>query len=677
MADYAVMPIADYEDACDAIREKTGSTELILSGDMAHKIQEISAAVPAICYNQANPAAEAFLQEVVYDPLDYSNSQIDIYVGLDGNYDKSRPFGVSVDVPEGTLVITDRYSRRSVEKDVLQETVILYNIIPGEQGADYSVVSGNEIKRSGRLIPSGQLRMINCQTSNVRDLGGWLCDGGKVKYGKLFRGGEFNADDVEIFFDQLSIRHELNLRGKTEAEEHYAQETAAGRATMRDFVRVTIPENYVWYTIADTYKAAWRDILRCVFDCAKHNEPLYFHCSAGADRTGTVACIIEAILGVSQSDVDKEYELTNFSSGVDGDSHARRRNESEWSNLIKAITNLPTGSTFRDKVLNWVATLGFTAEDINAFRKSMIDGTPDNITVEVDTYTVTNTLNNASSSNDATTAVQYQTYEADIKPNEGYIIDSVKVMMGGKDVTNTVWDGSETLLRYAITKNLTNCVISSTAGTAINAGYAYTATLVANSGYTMEGSSVSVKMGGVDVTNCYADGEIFIQEVTGDIVITASAASAIPVDPFEFTADNWESSDGLGLAFANGEMQIEAQNVNGVGRRVFCLTRVPRREGTYTMTITANNQQVSNNVNSLFRVFDRNGVELTDKSHWVPNHGYVYNTVYNCFLMNSSYATFTFTLSADVAEFQFGLIPGSLISSGNSVTVNEIELIEP
>ena len=41
MVIYAVMPRADYLDACDAIREKTGSTDVIKSGDMGTQIRAI------------------------------------------------------------------------------------------------------------------------------------------------------------------------------------------------------------------------------------------------------------------------------------------------------------------------------------------------------------------------------------------------------------------------------------------------------------------------------------------------------------------------------------------------------------------------------------------------------------------------------------------------------------
>lgn len=42
MADYAVMPKADYLDACNAIREKTSGTDVIKSGEMGAKIRAIS-----------------------------------------------------------------------------------------------------------------------------------------------------------------------------------------------------------------------------------------------------------------------------------------------------------------------------------------------------------------------------------------------------------------------------------------------------------------------------------------------------------------------------------------------------------------------------------------------------------------------------------------------------------
>ena len=44
---------------------------------------------------------------------------------------------------------------------------------------------------------------------------------------------------------------------------------------------------------------------------------------------------------------------------------------------INQINALADGSTFRDKVLHWVVSMGITVDEINAFRKAVIDGNPD------------------------------------------------------------------------------------------------------------------------------------------------------------------------------------------------------------------------------------------------------------------------------------------------------------
>lgn len=450
-------------------------------------------------YSQTNDIVASFVNDVVYDPSDYGTSQIADYAGQATSYEKAKPLGVTINAPAGVLTVADRQSGIATEQQVGEGTITLYNLIPGEGGAVYSILSDGEVVQSGRLKPTGQVRMIHCATSNVRDLGGWACDGGTVKYGKLFRGGEFKTEDADIFFRQLGIRHELNLRGIEEAELYYERYLTESDIIMRDVIRSTIPEQYVWYSIADT--ETWREIMRCIFDCAKYNEPVFFHCSAGADRTGTVACIIEAILGMSQSDIDKDYELTCFHTGVDTDSNARRRNEGEWKGLINSINALEKGDTFRDKVINWVAQLGFTADDINTFRKAMIDGVPADITLAVDTFTVTNTLANARTSNSAAKATE---------------------------------------------------------------GQSYSAVITAKEGYTLEGAAITVTMGGVDITaSAYANGAVTIPKVSGDIVITVSAVE-IPKETVGITWLNGKNCGytvGSECAVSDGESYITTEEI--------------------------------------------------------------------------------------------------------------------
>lgn len=83
---------------------------------------------------------------------------------------------------------------------------------------------------------------------------------------------------------------------------------------------------------------------------------------------------------------------------------------------------------------------------------------------------------------------------------------------------------------YTITNTLTNCTSNNNSTTAmINSSYS--ATITASSGYTLTGATVSVTMGGNDITStAYSNGVITIASVTGNLVINVSAVSN--ADPF-------------------------------------------------------------------------------------------------------------------------------------------------
>lgn len=367
--------------------------------------------------------------------------------------------------------------------------------------------------RYGTVKPLDQVRCINTiQAPNVRDIGGWACDGGTVKYGLLYRGGEPSAADRAVLVEELGVRHDLNLRGASEATWDVSP--------LGDDVYFTKADAYNWYTAK--VNDAWRVNLRCVFDAVTHGEPVFFHCAAGADRTGTLACVLEGLLGVSQSDIDKDYELTCFYSGAGTDNQARRRNEAEWTGLINDI-NAYDGDTFRDKCATFAAQLGFTASEINAYRRAMIDGEPEEVTPSIATYDVSNTLTNVATTNDAATATEYQPYETEISTPFGYAIESVKVMMGGKDVTAQVFSGTTTNLRRAVKVTATNCTVNGKK--AVIDGQDFVATVTAYFGCGID--DVMITMGGVDVSTFYSDGKIAIPNVTGDIEIVVTAVKSV------------------------------------------------------------------------------------------------------------------------------------------------------
>lgn len=448
-------------------------------------VQVEASGAEAIEWHQCPEAVRNYLSSVTYDPSDYSTSQIANYAPATAVVSNYKPIGQTVG------------------------GVTRYNEVPNVLTP---FASGG---KAGTLKPLDALRWIRTSAGatawNVRDLGGWPCDGGTVQYGLLIRGGQLAADDRAVLVGDLGIQHDLDLRGR-EGGGADDEPDMTGSPLGSD-VWYTRTQQYAWYAL--TPVATWQAYLRCVIDAVTHREPVYFHCTAGADRTGTLACVLEGLLGMSQSDIDKDYELTTFYSGSGSDATARRRNESDWKGLINAI-NAVSGGTFRDKCVHFaVGTCGMSMADINAYRAAMTNGTPETLHWY---QTITKNLTGCTISNAASQVDYGEAYTATITPESGKTITSVVVKMGGADITATAYTansgainiakvtGAVTItaaasapsVTYTITRNLTNCASSNTADT-IAEGAAYTTTLSPTGTYKKLGA-ITVTMGGTDIS---------------------------------------------------------------------------------------------------------------------------------------------------------------------------------
>lgn len=105
---------------------------------------------------------------------------------------------------------------------------------------------------------------------------------------------------------------------------------------------------------------------------------------------------------------------------------------------------------------------------------------------------------------------------------------------------------------YRSITNLLTHVTSSNAAVSVEDGAAYTATLTAESGYTM--GTVVVKMGGTDITSTAytaSSGVVSIAEVTGDVTITAAAVKIVTYTNLVPTAVD---SSGASSPYTDGQM---------------------------------------------------------------------------------------------------------------------------
>ena len=111
------------------------------------------------------------------------------------------------------------------------------------------------------------------------------------------------------------------------------------------------------------------------------------------------------------------------------------------------------------------------------------------------------------------------------------------------------------LLNYNVVNTLSNCSTDNDAST-VQENRSYTANITAGSGWTLEGASVLITMGGVDITStAYSSGTISIASVTGDLAITISAvASGSPIYGVSWTNDTTttmtRTDDSVGKTFA-------------------------------------------------------------------------------------------------------------------------------
>lgn len=464
-----------YEEAsvqaiANAIRAKNGEKTTYKIGDMAAAIAAISGSPivdnsleNTVQYRQMNATAAAFIANVDYteNAGDYSVTKVTPYYSATTAYSKEEPDGLKIKVPANTALTVAQGGKTRSES--VSGAGVIYNMEPLKAGT--FAFGGKTYK----IVPEGGVRMIYTPSVwNVRDLGGWACTGGRVKYGKIFRGGHFGsitATDKATIVDWLGIKADIDLRNNSET----GGVTTSPLGSSVEYYHQSL-DYYANAVNTSAASARTVSVLKKVMTCVAANKPCYFHCMSGADRTGTIAYLLLSLLGVSQSDKDKDYELTAFSDETDGkrfrNSNYNVTNGNGWYPLIKYFRDNYTGENDNEKVVAWAVANGITTAEINAFRAAMISGDVGEVVVPPQEYTVTNTLTGCTSSNTATTVTE---------------------------------------------------------------GDRYYATIAASSGYVMTGATVQIKMGGTDVTALYyADGVISIPDVSGNLAITITAAVYVP-----------------------------------------------------------------------------------------------------------------------------------------------------
>ena len=206
--------------------------------------------------------------------------------------------------------------------------------------------------------------------SNVRDIGGYINeDGLRIKQGMVYRSAKLdNVTDLGMYtlLYIMGINTDLDLRAEKDATRPLGEGVGYVNAACPWY---STGENGIW--ASDTTKAEFAKAIK-VF-AYEENYPIIFHCALGRDRTGTLALVLEGLLGLDVNTLLMEYELSAFSSqGTLGStSYAGLR-----ANILATynyIDNNYSGERFSDKVESFLLEIGVTQTEIDSIRAIMLE----------------------------------------------------------------------------------------------------------------------------------------------------------------------------------------------------------------------------------------------------------------------------------------------------------------
>ena len=199
----------------------------------------------------------------------------------------------------GTLCSTDVYLLKANATYYFRITIELSNgVVTGTHGSFKTADTPRILSIDG--VP------------NVRDIGGWKTEDGMViGQGILYRGGEMDGavkedymitqTGIDHMLHILKVRTELDLRDPSVAS---GKVGALGEVAKR--VSIHTPSYSSAFT--ESGKAA----IGRVFETLANEDvyPVYLHDTHGMDQTGTVCYILEALLGVNEDDLMRDYRIS-------------------------------------------------------------------------------------------------------------------------------------------------------------------------------------------------------------------------------------------------------------------------------------------------------------------------------------------------------------------------------
>ena len=206
--------------------------------------------------------------------------------------------------------------------------------------------------------------------SNVRDAGGWKTADGKkrVKMGMVYRGGEFDqrsslTDETKKYLlETMGIRVDLDLRGPSEWNDVEGYYSPLGKEVDWQNFRIGGYDGI----FNDHNKQLFRDMFKML--SKRESYPVYIHCLAGADRTGTTLVALKSVLGVGDGDLCADYEFTSFSKYGE-----RRIGGGAFVKMRQCLEEYGAGAPISVQFTNYLKSAGVTEEELQSIRDILLE----------------------------------------------------------------------------------------------------------------------------------------------------------------------------------------------------------------------------------------------------------------------------------------------------------------
>ncbi|MBQ6789106.1 MAG: tyrosine-protein phosphatase [Clostridia bacterium] len=216
-------------------------------------------------------------------------------------------------VPEeriGSIATLSDIFTDATEPDVY--CVLADNLLSGTRYY-WRVTAGEECLTSSFSTVRGEMRFIRAGVvKNLRDMGGRINENGQaIRQGLVYRGGEADPfagekyacdEGRRIMLRDLAIKSDVDLRYESEKN----TVSPIGESVSYNF----LPIHAYGGTLNDEGRASVRRVIEFIAD--EKNYPVFYHCVAGADRTGTIGMYLDAILDMADDDIILNYNITSL-----------------------------------------------------------------------------------------------------------------------------------------------------------------------------------------------------------------------------------------------------------------------------------------------------------------------------------------------------------------------------